>query len=233
MPPKVLVYCLFWVSPDFFPHTKKLVQTAFVWVKTLVTLYGCRPTYGTPQVLRCKGIWGAATQASSPLGQRRLLADTKKILTRYHSNFLIRFSCHANVMVVRPPSTILSYVASTETMISVRGRTFLLGRKIDKGKQKKSSGERGNDITVRKQNNTESGQLPLSRKAKLKKSLMMIKDPEDKSRYLSIKPTSKVVYAHVVVRYVCSVVLVASTPSSSTQDPSHPLVIHQPTAHFP
>jgi len=41
---KVLVYCLFWVSPDFFPHTKKLVQTAFVWVKTLVTLYGCRPT---------------------------------------------------------------------------------------------------------------------------------------------------------------------------------------------
>ena len=46
VPQKVLVYCLFWVSPDFFPHTKKLVQTAFAWVKTLVTLYGCRPTYG-------------------------------------------------------------------------------------------------------------------------------------------------------------------------------------------
>jgi len=51
VPQKVLVYCLFWVSPDFFPHTKKLVQTAFVWVKTLVTLYGCRPAYGTPRVL--------------------------------------------------------------------------------------------------------------------------------------------------------------------------------------
>jgi len=51
VPQKVLVYCLFWVSPDFFPHTKKLVQTAFVWVKTLVTLYGCRQTYGTPRVL--------------------------------------------------------------------------------------------------------------------------------------------------------------------------------------
>ena len=50
VPQQVLVYCLFWVSPDFFPHTKKLVQTAFVWVKTLVTLYGCRPTYGTPRV---------------------------------------------------------------------------------------------------------------------------------------------------------------------------------------
>ena len=97
-------------------------------------------------VLRCKGIWGAVTQASSPLGQRPTTCRHQKILTRYHSNFLIRFSCHANVMVVRPPSTILSYVASTETMISVRGRTFLLGSKIDKGKQKRVA-EKGEMIS--------------------------------------------------------------------------------------
>ena len=62
-------------------------------------------------------------------------------------------------------------------MISVRGRSFLPKDRVDKGKQKKRSEERGNDITVRKQNNTESGQSPLAQKAKLKKSLMMIKEP--------------------------------------------------------
>jgi len=64
-------------------------------------------------------------------------------------------------------------------MILVWERTFLLKRKIDEGKQKMCTRERGNDITVWKQNNlnTESGESLLKHKAKLKNRLMMIKEP--------------------------------------------------------
>jgi len=33
VPQKVLVYFLFWVSPDFFPPAKKSHKTGFVWAK--------------------------------------------------------------------------------------------------------------------------------------------------------------------------------------------------------
>jgi len=84
----------------------------------------------------------------------------------------------------------------TQTMIFVRGCTLLRRSKIDKGKHKGLAEEKENDITVWKQNNTESGQSPLTQRVKPKRLLMMIKEPEDGSRYLSIKHMSEGVYAH-------------------------------------
>jgi len=86
VPQKVLVYCLFWVSPDFFPHTKKLVQTAFVWVKTLVTLYGCRPTYGTPRVHRRTKVHEFS--AVQPSTQKKFTSEMEHAMHRLPPPFL-------------------------------------------------------------------------------------------------------------------------------------------------
>jgi len=67
-----------------------------------MTIMGLLGDRVVDSVLGCKGISGAVTQASSPFGKRPTSCRHQKILTRYHSNFLIRFSCHTNVMVVRP-----------------------------------------------------------------------------------------------------------------------------------
>jgi len=93
-------------------------------------------------------------------------------------------------------STLWTQRHCTQTMIFVRGCTLLRGSKIDKGKHKGLGEEKENDITVRKQNNTESGQSPLTHRVKPKKLSMMIKEPGDGSRYLSIKHKSEGVYAH-------------------------------------
>ena len=74
-------------------------------------MYGITPLlpprgcHSTVLVLRCKVIWGPVAQTHSPsilLANASKFCDTgadlppPKILTRYHSNFIIRFCPHTN-----------------------------------------------------------------------------------------------------------------------------------------
>jgi len=61
-------------------------------------------------------------------------------------------------------------------MIFVRGSSILRSRRDEEKKGTKRR-KKGNDITLRKQNNTESGQPLLAQRVAPKKSLTMIKEP--------------------------------------------------------
>jgi len=61
-------------------------------------------------------------------------------------------------------------------MIFVRGSSILRSRRDEEKKGTKRR-KNGNDITLRKQNNTESGQPLLAQRVALKKSSTMIKEP--------------------------------------------------------
>jgi len=106
------------------------------------------------------------------------------------------------------------------------GKNFPSMKQDRKRKAKNRSRHRGNEIMVGKQNNTQSGESPLTQRVKSKKSLMMIKESERKKLHpYRSKAISKVVHAEVAVHLYCYLVFVDSPLPLQPHDSSHPLVV--------